>query len=51
MAYGAYLAAFDVDRDGDIKFIGTDRLPQIRTGGLKARWTQTFKRERYEWNG
>lgn len=28
MAYGAYLAASDVRRDGDIQFMGTDGLPQ-----------------------
>ena len=28
MAYGAYLASQDVGRTGDIKFIGTDGLPQ-----------------------
>ena len=27
MAYGAYLAAKDVGRESDIKFIGIDALP------------------------
>jgi ribose transport system substrate-binding protein len=41
MAYGAYLAAKDVGREGDIKFIGIDALPNegvmwVKNGELDA---------------